>query len=242
MDATDLAEHVEISVSQDITIGKSDSKVRFLRVAVNNLEPAVQSIIEIIADTSWVVGLVDEVTKQSFLACAEPTIQKLSNDLKGAVDSGVTSDIGEYVVSVVARYIIEAKYSYKALPLAEIIKEKVSGNPGFDYHHEKDELILIFGEAKYLTGKNAHNSAFKQVVDFIKSSKDMKEVVTLSSFLSENTKTNLTNGKKGFSMAFSTSGKSFNENRLIELVEQNTHLKSLIEHEEIIVVAVDIND
>lgn len=242
MDIISLTEHVQVQVSQDIVVDGSDATVHFLRVEVKNIAPAVQSIIQIVADTSWVAGLVDDMTKQSFLACAIPTIQKISSELKSAINNGATADVGEYVVSVVARHIIEAEYGYVALPLAEIIKEKVSGNPGFDYHHEKEGLVLIFGEAKYQTGKNAHNSAFKQVVDFIKLQKDLKEANSLRDFVSDTTKTNLANGKKGFSAAFSTSGKSFDGEQLLHIIKQNPHFKSLLGHEELLVVAVDIND
>lgn len=240
----DLGTHVQVTIKKDFTEygGNTGSKVRFLRVEVKNTGPAIQSIIETIADTSWVSGLVDDLIKQSFLACAKPTIDKLSHDLSNAINSGATDNVGEYVVSLVARHIIEATYGYRALPLAEIIKEKISGNPGFDYHHEKDNLLLIFGEAKYKTGVNAYNSAFKQVVSFIESKKDLKEIHVLSSFLSDDTKTNLTSGKKGYSAAFSTSSRSFDNETLINNIKKNTHFSALLTHEELLIVAVDIND
>lgn len=217
-------------------------KVRFLRVEVQNLEPTIQSIIKAISDTSWVTELVDDVIKQSFIASARPTIDKLSHDLTNAVDSGSTNEIGEYVVSMIARHVIEATYNYRALPLAEIIKEKILGNPGFDFHHENEELILLFGEAKYKTGINAYNSAFKQVVDFISAGKDMKEIALISHFLSQGAKQNLNNGKKGYTAAFSTSGKSFDTERLLSNIKNNLHFTNLLEHEELLIVAVDIHD
>lgn len=239
-----LGDHLQVVVAQDLEEYTSDDgfKVRFIRVVVNNVEPAVKSIIESIADTSWVVGLVDDLVKQSFLACAKPTINKLSQDLTSAIDNSTTNEIGEYVVSVVARHIIEATYNYRALPLAEIIKEKVLGNPGFDYHHESGGFVLLFGEAKYKTGVNAYNSALKQVAGFIKSGKDMKEVAVLDYFLSSDTKTNLANGKKGYSAAFSTKNKSFDSQILINNIKNNTYFNELLKHEELLIVAVDVND
>lgn len=240
----DFSDHVRVVIKEDFNEygGNTGSKIRFLRVEVDNAEPAVRSIIEAIADTSWVSGLVDDLIKQSFLKCAEPTIKKLSDDLTKAIDGGTTDSIGEYVVSVVARYVIEATYNYRALPLAEVIKEKVSGNPGFDYHHENNGLVLLFGEAKYKTGLNAYNSAFKQISEFINDGKDLKEVALLSHFLGDGTKVNLANGKKGYSAAFSTSGKSFDSGTLINNIKSNTYFTALLEHEELLIVAVDIND
>jgi citrate lyase gamma subunit len=239
----EFGDHVRVVVTQDFTEYEvdTDSKVRFLRVEVSNTEPAVRSIIEAIADTSWVSSLVDDLIKQSFLKCAEPTIKKLSYDLNKAIDSGVTDTIGEYVVSMVARYIIEATYNYRALPLAEVIKEKVSGNPGFDYHHENNGLVLLFGEAKYITGQNAYNSAFKQVCDFIKDGKDLKEAASLSHFMTDDAKTNLSNGRKGYSAAFSTKSSSFDSAMLIDNIKRNTHFNNLLEHEELLIIAVDIH-
>lgn len=240
----DFGDHVRVVVTQDFTEfeDNTDSKIRFLRVEVHNTEPAVRSIIKAIADTSWVSGLVDDLIKQSFLKCAEPTIKKLSDDLTQAIVSGATDSIGEYVVSMVARYVIESTYNYRALPLAEVIKEKVSGNPGFDYHHENGGLVLLFGEAKYKTGLNAYNSAFKQIAEFIKDGKDMKEVALLSHFLSDGAKNNLTEGRKGYSAAFSTSGKSFDSTTLINNIKTNAYFNTLLEHEELLIVAVDINE
>ena len=239
-----LSQHVKVIATHDFEEYADDNglRVRFLRVEISNTAPAVQSIIEMIANTSWVTDLVDDTIKQSFLECAKPTITKLSNDLTKAVDSGATESIGEYVVSVVARHIIEEIYDYRALPLAEVIKEKVSGNPGFDYHHEKDSIVLIFGEAKYKTGCNAYGVAFGQMVKFIKLKKDIKEVATLGYFLSDDTKANILKGKKGYSAAFSTAGKYVDTAALINNIKRNADFNELLEHEELLIVAVDIND
>jgi len=240
----DLAEHVRVTINQNFTEydGEGGPKVRFLRVEVNDLKPALRSIIADIADTSWISGLVDEIVTSSFLARAQPTIDKLSIELNNAIASGATESAGEYIVSMVARCTIESIYDYRALPLAEVIKEQKSGNPGFDYHHENTSLVLRFGEAKYKTGRNAYGSAFSQIVDHIKLQKDVKEIVDLSHFMSEGAKANFCNGKKGYSAAFSTSGKSFDSNQLIANIKDNAHFGQLLEHEALVVVAVDVND
>lgn len=240
----DLAEHVRVTVSQNFTEYDSNDgpKVQFLRVEVDNLEPTIRSIVTAIADTSWVSDLVDEIIQDSFLARAQSTIEKLSRELENAVTSGATESAGEYIVSMVARYVIEAVYGYKALPLAEVIKEQKSGNPGFDYHHENAGLVLLFGEAKYRTGYNAYGSAFSQIVDHIKLQKDVKEITDLSHFMSQGAKMNWQNGKKGFSAAFSTSGKAFDSNQLIANIKASKYFGQLLEHEALVIVAVDIND
>jgi len=242
-DQTGFADHVRVTLHGDFTefdVG-SVQKVQFLRVEVTNLYPAIQSIIKTIASTLWVDKLIDESVRAGFLARAQPTIDRLSRALREAMTDNTTELVGEYVVSMVARYIIQATYGYRALPLAEVFKEQVSGNPGFDYHHEKDALLLIFGEAKYVSGKNAYGSAFSQIVKHIGLKKDMKEVPELVNFISDEAKENLLIGKKGYSAAFSTKGKSFDGEKLIKYIKANTDFNSLLEHEALLIIAVDIN-
>jgi len=238
-----LADHVSVSIRQDFTEFDDNGagKVQFLRVEVTNLHPAIESIIETIASTLWVHELVSDVVKEGFLARAQPTIEKLSRDLRNAMADDTTELVGEYVVSMVARYIIEATYGYRALPLAEIFKEQISGNPGFDYHHEKNGLLLLFGEAKYLTGKNAYGSAFSQIVKHIELKKDVKEIPDLINFMSEDAKLYLPSGKRGYSAAFSTKNKSFDGAKLISSIKSNEDFKLLLSHEALLVIAVDIN-
>jgi len=237
----DLAEHVSIKV-HEIFDGHEDEKVQFIRVEVTNINPAIEAIVSVVADTSWVNDLVDILDRASLIARAQPTIEKLSKDLKKAIKNKATASVGEYIVSVVARHTIEAVCGYRALPLAEVIKEQISGNPGFDYHHEHSGLILIFGEAKYETGSNAYGDAFSQIVEHIGLQKDVKEANDMARFLSDESKTNFLDGKKGFSAAFSTLRKSFDTATLIRNIKLNANFKKLVEHEALVIVAVDIND
>jgi len=238
-----LSQHVRVSLNQDFTEYGLDGKpnVRFLRAEVTNLYPAIQSIVEVIADTSWMDELLDESIRAGFMAAAEPTINKLKRNLEEAVVSEKAETVGEYIVSMVASYIIEAEYGYKALPLAEIIKEQISGNPGFDFHHQKDELILIFGEAKYKTGRSGYADAFSQIVSHIAAKKDLKELPALRDFVADGAKENMRIGKKGYSAAFSTSRKGFDSGALIANIKANADFVSLVEHEALLIVAVDVN-
>lgn len=238
-----LSQHVHVSLSRDFTEYAVDGKqnVQFLRVEVTNLYPAIQSIIEVIAETSWMDEILDESIRNGFLAAAEPTIEKLKRNLENAVESETAETVGEYIVSMVARHIIEAEYGYKALPLAEIIKEQISGNPGFDFHHEKDELILIFGEAKYKTGRSGYTAAFSQIVSHIKEQKDLKELPSLRDFVADGARENMRIGRRGYSAAFSTSRKSFDSEALIDNIKANSDFALLVQHEALLIVAVDIN-
>ena len=240
----DLSQHIHVSVSQDFTEYAVNGKqnIQFLRVEVRNLYPAIRSIIKTIAETSWMDELLDVSIRDGFEAAAGPTIEKLKRNLEDAIESEAAETVGEYIVSLVARHVIEAEYGYRALPLAELIKEQVSGNPGFDFHHEKDNLILIFGEAKYKAKRNGYTVAFSQIVDHIKQKKDFKELPALRDFVSTSAKENMHNGKKGYAAAFSTLGKSYDNDALLKRIKANANFGQLVQYEALLIVAVDIND
>lgn len=244
MEIDSLANQLEVAVDTELVQQEDGNgpKVRFLRVEINNTRPVVEAAIARIANTFWANEVIDEFTRQGFLTRAQSTIDSLTTSLESAIDNAITSSTGEYVVSITAHCIVESIYEYKALPLAEIIKEKKSGSPGFDYHHEKDGLLLLFGEAKYTSAGNAYNNAFKQIVEHVEAGKDEKEAVDLVHFITDETKTNFLSGKKGFTAAFSTKGKSFDIEKLKTGIIENNYFKKLLEHEELVVVAVDIND
>jgi hypothetical protein len=244
MEVDSLASQLRVTVNEELVQHEDGSgpKVRFLRVEISNTRPVVEAAIARIADTFWANEVVDEFIRQGFLTRAQSTIDSLAASLESAIDNAITSSTGEYVVSITAHCIVEAIYEYKALPLAEIIKEKKSGSPGFDYHHEKDGLLLLFGEAKYTSAGNAYNNAFKQIVGHVAAGKDEKEAVDLAHFITDDTKTNFLSGKKGFTAAFSTKGKSFDVAKLKDGIIRNDYFGKLLEHEELVVVAVDINE
>ena len=174
-----------ISNLQKFTL--NDTQVWFIRISIDNLQETVAEIMQIIADVSWIEGLTS-ISKESFMARARPTIDVLIEELTnylGSCDEKTIETIGETVVSVSARSAIERILQYKALPIAELIKQKVKRNPGFDFHHEKDELMIVFGEAKYESNNNAYNKAISQIVKFIADKKHLKDIPDIDKFLSQ---------------------------------------------------------
>lgn len=238
-----------ISNLQKFTL--NDTQVWFIRISIDNLQETVAEIMQIIADVSWIEGLAS-ISKESFMARARPTINILTEELNnylGSCDEEMIKTIGEAVVSVVARSAIESSLEYKALPIAELIKQKVRGNPGFDFHHEKDELMIVFGEAKYVSNSNAYNKSLSQIVKFIADKKHLKDIPDIDRFLSQSVLNNVNNcqndrDKFCYSAAFSTKGRGFNEQKLISHIKNNTNFRTLVSqnHKELVLVAVDIND
>ena len=77
--------------------------------------------------------------------------------------------------------------------LQKLWKEKISGNPGFDFHTETPTEFIAFGEAKYRAASNAYNLALKQIKDFIQEKKDLKELSDLKNFVGAKAISNISN-------------------------------------------------
>lgn len=237
-----------ISSLQKFTL--NDTQVWFIRISIDNLQEIVTEIIRIIADVSWIEGLTS-ISKESFIARAQPTIDTLIKELTNyleSCDNKMIKTIGETVVSVSARSVIERSLQYRALPIAELIKQKVRGNPGFDFHHEKDELMIVFGEAKYVSNSNAYNRAISQIVKFIADKKHLKDIPDIERFVSPSVSNNIHSCQSDrdrfcYSAAFSIVGKNLDDQKLINNIKNNDHFKELVSqnHKELVLVAVDIN-
>lgn len=227
---------VKLVEKKEFIVGEAN--IKFLRVDVNNLEEVILEIMKSLNEISWVNRLASDELKEGFLACIEPTINKISEDLRNSLDDENISAIGEYVVSNVARLIIEQYYEYYVLPLAELLKEQLSNNPGFDYHCVSKENIPIFGEAKYVANTNGYGRALSQVVKFIDEKKDKKEISLLSHFMPKEAIKNIVLENKGYSISFSV--KTIDTDTLIKNIQKNKNFIKLTKYKEVIVVAVDI--
>lgn len=87
--------------------------------------------------------------RSSFQKRAEDTAKYLANKILKNDGDKITEDSGEYVVSELARAALVSELRYLDIHLAELFKEQVSGNPGFDFYSANNQRVIIFGEAKY---------------------------------------------------------------------------------------------
>ena len=127
-----------------------DTHVTFIRVETEDLSVTIKDIITVLSNLSWISKFDNEYVRSSFEVRAKDTAEYLARNLKLNKDDSVTSNTGEYVVSELAREAIVQKLGYLDIPLAELFKEQVVGNPGFDYYSANSEDIIVFGEAKSL--------------------------------------------------------------------------------------------
>ena len=232
---------MELKYNENLSITNEQGEqvdVKMLRVKLDNLSELVKEIIINISDLSWINNFSNEALRIGFIERSKQTIEKITRKLEKNIEDPKINEIGEIVISNVARLIVESTYDYYVLPLAELIKEKISNNPGFDYHFVNNNEIPIFGEAKYSAGDNAYGRALSQVVDFINEKKDRKEIPILKEFMTEPVIKNIIMENKGYSISFSAT--NIDNKKLFYNVMQNKDFKQLLKYKEILVVAVDV--
>jgi RNA-binding protein YhbY len=214
----------------------SDCDINCIHIKISDFKPIIQEFQEHITNTSWINDL-DELSKITFRTNADKTINKIINDIITKVTTNLTVDIGEYIVSYSAQHALETNFSHVKIPLAELLKEKISGNPGFDFHSISSSKYLIFGEAKFSLEGTPRAKALDQIGDFI-NDRDNAELLWLRPFLEDETITHLTNGHKGYTAAFSFNGENiltiFNNALDSEVVNE------IIKHKELYLIAVEI--
>lgn len=210
--------------------------INCIHIKIKDFKPIVKEIENHISDTSWINNL-DEISKKTFKANAEKTIDKIVNEIIAKVTSNVNTDIGEYIVSYSAQHALEVGFSHTKIPLAELLKEKISGNPGFDFHTISTTNYLIFGEAKFSIDSTPRAEALNQIEKFI-NDKDNGELLWLQPFLDASTKANIINDEKGYAAAF-----SFNSDNIITILNNalaSDPIKEIIKHKELYLIAVEL--
>lgn len=208
-----------------------------LHVKIDDINSIASNMIISISDNCWINKL-DAVSKMSFTARAQGTVKKIVDDILSCVDNLVTSDFGEYLVSYSTQQALSTTYNHNIIPLAELWKEKVTGNPGFDFHTESLSNLIFFGEAKYNKNQTPHTIALNQISSFIKDKKDDMELVDLKHFVNEGSIENAVNGKRGYVAAFSLSGKDFD--KMFKTAIESDAIDNLLHYPEVFLVGIEI--
>lgn len=177
-------------------------EINCVHVIIDDISAAIDEFKDCISDTSW-IGKLDELSQRTFKALANRTIDNIVNEIIGKMTTALNSDIGEYIVSHTAQSILEAEFKHTKIPLAELLKEKIAGNPGFDFHSISEKRFLIFGEAKYSADDTPRGLALNQIGDFITLEKDYAELNSYRVLLGEDVEKNMIAGKRGYAAAFS---------------------------------------
>ena len=216
-----------------------EENVTFIRINPTDIELTLKEVFQSLSDLSWLNQFDKEyVIKGGFKVRADATIKYISKKIIKADDEKITSNSAEYIVSELARKSIVDKLKYFDIPLAELIKIKDVGNHGFDFYSKNQNMVLIFGESKYLADKNAYGKAFKGIIDFINKSQDISDIIDIDKFCCDISRENFSKGKKAFAAAFSSKNNSTES--LIKNIKKNKEFIALKKYSEIICIAVDI--
>jgi len=214
----------------------SGCEINCLHIKIKDFKPIVQEFETYISDTSWINNL-DEISKKAFKVNAEKTIDKIVTDIIGGITTNVNEDIGEFIVSYSAQLALEIEYSHQRIPLAELLKEKVLGNPGFDFHTISSNKYLVFGEAKFSLDSTPRARALNQIEEFI-GDRDNAELKWLEPFLDPTTKANIIKDEKGYAAAFSLNGE--NIITILNNALASDPIKEIIKHKELYLIAVEL--
>ena len=182
-------------------------RVYTILVKIKNLRNKVPQIIDEISNASWIQKL-DEVPRLSYSIRAKNSIKDITRKILKETDSPLNVDFGQYLISYTGQTSLKEKHNHIKLPLAELFKEKSTGNPGFDFHTESTTELIAFGEAKYSSRGNTHKQAIEQINEFIIKEKDTAELIDLQNFASSKAINNAKNNKKAYVAAFSINSKA----------------------------------
>ncbi|EIU7824619.1 hypothetical protein QU232_004219 [Vibrio vulnificus] len=216
-----------------------DIKVHSILINIENIKDRASEMIAVIQDICWLKEL-DPVAQLSYEARAERTIEKLVDNILTKVEDEVTEEFGEFMISASAQDALVSAFNHIKIPLAELLKEKISGNPGFDFHTETNKNLIAFGEAKFSGSTNPYRNALEQIRKFIDLKKHDAELVDLKNFVSEEAVGNHLGKKSAYVAAFSINSK--NPSQIIANALDSKYMKSVFDQEEVYLIGVTVND
>lgn len=225
-----------------ITNLQLSNNCRYIRVQVVDKAVSLLNIFQSLIDTSWTNSFFSNIDwlKESMSNRAIITVEKISKDFNKGMNPTINKDTGEKMVSEISRRSLVEDFHYWNMPLAELFKQKADGNPGFDFHTITPmNDIIMFGEAKYVAGKTAYNSAMNQIGDFIDEKKDMRDLAEICHFMPSQTPLeNAANNIKGYVAAFSTNGAT--DRDIISKITGHKNYSMLSQYPQFIAIAVDL--
>lgn len=217
---------------------ENHNNILFVRIEPENLSATIRDIIDSFSDMSWISKFDKPYIRDSFLTRAEASAKYLADKIQKDDTDNVTKDSGEYVVSELARQALVIQLKYLDVPLAELFKEQISGNPGFDFYSANNEKIIIFGEAKYNSRKNAYGVGMEQVDRFIQEGQDISDLNDIDKFFEDKSLDYAVAGDKAYAIAFASKGTP--SERIISGIISNSHYENIAVHKEVIYLAVNV--
>lgn len=212
--------------------------IKFIRIQPEELSITIREILESLSDVSWISRFDKPYMQISFKKRAKDTARYLADKILKNDSDSVTADSGEYIVSELARKALVQELKYFDIPLAELFKEQKSGNPGFDFYSVNNDDIIVFGEAKYSSSKNAYGLGMEQVDRFIKEEQDIADLNDIDKFLKDESLMKAVEGEKAYAIAFAS--KDIATDKLISNIKKNKYYVNLAKQKEVIYLAVNV--
>lgn len=217
---------------------ENHNNILFIRIDPGDISITLRNIIDALSDLSWISKFDKKYIRDSFTKRATESVSYLTKKIIGNDDDEITENSGEYVVSELAREALVSKLNYLDIPLAEIFKEQVAGNPGFDFYSCTKEKIIVFGEAKYNSKQNAYGIGMEQVNRFITEEQDISDLNDIDKFFEESSLEKASKGDKAYAVAFAS--KKTRSEIIISGIIKNKYYCNLASHREVIFLAVNI--
>ena len=214
------------------------NSITYIRIDPENLSVTIRDIITSLSNLSWIAKFDKSYIRNSFFKRAEDTAEYLADKILKDDGDKITEDSGEYVVSELAREALVIELKNLDVPLAELFKEQVSGNPGFDFYSANKEKVIIFGEAKYSSGRNAYGIGMEQVDRFIREGQDVSDLNDIDKFFEEESLKLADKGDKAYAIAFAAKGTA--SDMIIKGIIRNKHYKDIAINKEVIFLAVNV--
>ncbi len=212
--------------------------ILFLRIEPTDIKLTLGDVFKSLSDIAWISDFDKKYIRDAFTIRATETIDYIADNIIAETNDEITKDSGEIVVSELARLAIVNENKYLDIPLAELFKSQASGNDGFDFYSKNLTKIILFGEAKFLSDRNAYGKAFNKIVEFVSLEQDSSDLQDIDKFYCAESLDNHSNGKKGFMAAFSS--KNTDTNRILNGIKANTDFNALKGFDELICVAVNV--
>lgn len=212
--------------------------ILFIRIEPTDIKLTLSDVFKSLSDIAWISDFDKPYTRNAFTIRATETINHIADNIIAKSDDEITKDSGEIVVSELARIAIVNEIKYLDIPLAELFKSQASGNDGFDFYSKNLTKIILFGEAKFLSNRNAYGKAFNKIVEFVELEQDLSDIQDIDKFYCEESLENYDKGKKGFMAAFSS--KSTSTSKIINRIKNNKDFNTLKNFDELICVAVNV--
>lgn len=215
--------------------------VYFIRIHPDDLQLTVRQIYISLLDRCWIkTFFTDGLIRASIEHRCDATIERICDEFNHGQDGKVNRRTGEYIVSEASRRILVDQLNYLDMPLHEFFKEKVVGNPGFDYTTVNTNGILLFAEAKYDARHTVSGRAIDQIGKFDDAKKWLDDYADIAPFLNEerDAKDNFRDGKLGFIAAFSS--RNISSAEVEQMIKAEPYYSQLKNREELMCIAVDL--